>query len=80
MNKFAETEVKNSHLCNTDKNVGGLLLQEVMEGIFPSLLKELMFDGDERCLTETLQGQNHPVGQETVHQDPAVTVVITLQA
>lgn len=75
-----ETEVKASHLCDTDKNVGGLLLQEVMEGIFPGFLEQLMFDGDERCLTETLQGQNHPIGQKTVHQDPAVTATISVQA
>lgn len=71
---------KVSHLCNTDKNVGCLLLQKVMEGIFPGFLKQLMFDGDERCLTETLQGQNHPIGQKTVHQDPAVTAIITVLA
>lgn len=51
-----------------------------MEGIFPGFLKQLMFDGDERCLTETLQGQNHPIGQKTVHQDPAATAIITVLA
>lgn len=50
-----------------------------MEGVFPCLLKQLMLDGDERCLTETLQGQNHPIGQEAVHQDPASTGSITAQ-
>lgn len=79
LHQRAETEAKVSHLCNTDKNVGCLLLQEVMEGIFPCLLKQLMFDGDECCLTETFQGQNHPIGQEAVHQNPAVTAVITVQ-
>lgn len=51
-----------------------------MEGVFPCLLKQLMLDGDERCLTETLQGQNHPIGQEAVHQDPAATGSIITQA
>lgn len=75
-----ETEVNVSHLCNADKNVGCLLLQEVVEGIFPGFLKQLMFDGDESCLTETLQGQNHPIGQKTIHQDPVVTAIVTVQA
>lgn len=44
-----------------------------MERIFPGLLEQLMFDGDERGLTETLQGQNHPIGQQAVHQDPVDT-------
>ena len=42
-----------------------------MKGIFPGLLEQLMFDGDERGLAETLQGQNHPIGQQAIHQDPA---------
>lgn len=42
-----------------------------MEGIFPGLFEELVLDGDERGFTETLQGQDHPVGQQAVHQDPA---------
>lgn len=48
-----------------------------MEGIFPGLLEQLVFDGDERGLTEALQGQNHPIGQQAVHQDPADTPTIT---
>lgn len=35
-----------------------------------------MFDGDERGLTETLQGQNHPIGQQAVHQNPAEEPII----
>lgn len=63
-----------SYLCNTNEDVGGLLLQEVMEGIFPCLLKQLVFDRDKRGLAETLQGQDHPVGKQAVHQDPAQQV------
>lgn len=47
-----------------------------MERIFSGLLKQLMFDGDERGLTETLQGQNHPIGQQAVHQNPAEEPII----
>ncbi len=50
-----------------------------MEGIFPGLLEQLMLDGDERGLTETLQGQNHPIRQQAVHQDPADTLSIIIQ-
>lgn len=63
-----------SYLCNANEDVGGLLLQEVMEGIFPGLLKQLVFNSDQRGLTETLQGQDHPVGQQAVHKDPAQQV------
>lgn len=73
-----QTDTESSYLCNTDKDVGRLLLQEVMKGIFPGLLEQLMFDGDERGLTETLQGQNHPIGQQAVHQDPAVKLSIVM--
>lgn len=73
-----QIEMINSYLCYTDKDVGGLLLQEVMKRIFPGLFEQLMFDGDERGLTETLQGQNHPIGQQAVHQDPAETLSITI--
>lgn len=45
-----------------------------MEGIFPGFLEQLMFDGDECGLTETLKGQNHPIGQQAVHQDPAASL------
>lgn len=62
---------KSFYLCNANEDVGGLLLQEVMEGIFPGLLKQLVFNSDKCGLTETLQGQDHPVGQQAVHQDPA---------
>lgn len=47
-----------------------------MERIFSGLFKQLMFDGDERGLTETLQGQNHPIGQQAVHQNPAEEPII----
>ena len=50
-----------------------------MEGIFPGLLKQFMFDGDERGLTDTFQGQNHPIGEQAVHQDPAVTLSTIIQ-
>lgn len=65
---------RSSYLCNANEDVGGLLLQEVMEGIFPGLLKQLVFNSDESGLTETLQGQDHPVGQQAVHQDPGQQV------
>lgn len=42
-----------------------------MEGIFPGLFEQLVLDGDERGLSETLQGQNHSIGQQAVHEDPA---------
>lgn len=76
---YIKTEIESSYLCNTDKDVGCLLLQVVMEGIFPGLLEQLMFNSDERGLTETLQGQNHPIGQQAVHQDPAVKLSIIIQ-
>lgn len=47
--------------------------------MFPGLPEQLVFDGDERCLTETLQGQDHPIGQQAVHQDPADTLSINIQ-
>ena len=49
-----------------------------MEGILPGLLEQLVFDGDECGLAETLQGQNHPVRQQAVHQDPADTFRIII--
>lgn len=45
-----------------------------MEGIFPGLLKQLMFNSDECGLAETLQRQDHAIGQQAVHQDPAQQV------
>lgn len=45
-----------------------------MEGIFPGLLKQLMFNSDECGLAETLQRQDHSIGQQAVHQDPAQQV------
>lgn len=62
---------RSSYLRHANKDVGGLLLQEVMEGILPGLLEQLVLDSDERGLAETLQGQDHPVGQQAVHQDSA---------
>ena len=51
-----------------------------MKRIFSGLLEQLVFDGDERGLTETLQCQNHSIGQQAVHQDPAeAPVIITLK-
>lgn len=38
----------------TDENIGGLLLQQVMEGILPSLLKKFMLDSDKGGLSEAL--------------------------
>lgn len=52
-----------------------------MEGIFSGLLEQIVFDGIERGLTETLQGQNHPIGQQAVHQNSAhaqIVIIVTL--
>ena len=72
--------LQSSHLCDADEDVGRLLLKQVVERVFPGLLEQLVFDGDERRFAETLHGQNHPVGKEAVHQDPedAPAIVISI--
>lgn len=56
-------------LRDTDKDVGALLLQQMVKGVLPGLLEEIMLDCDQRGLPEALQCKNHAIWQEAVHQD-----------
>lgn len=66
------------HLCDADEDVGGLILQQVVERVLPGLPEQLVFDGDECGLAQALQGQDHAIGQQAVHQDPAETQLSAL--
>lgn len=77
---YVKERVESSYLCDTDKDVGCLLLQQLVERTFPGLLEKVVFDGNERGFSEALEGQNHSIGQQAVHQDPAHMLSITIMS
>lgn len=54
-------------LGDTDKDVGALLLQQMVERILPGLFEKLMLDRNKRGLSEALQRKNHAIWQKAVH-------------
>lgn len=56
-------------LGDTDKDVGALLLQQMVKRVLPGLFKKIVLDCNERGLPEALQREDHAIWQEAVHQD-----------
>lgn len=54
-------------LGDTDKDVGALLLQQMVKRVLPGLFEKLMLDCDQCGLPEALQRENHAIWQKAVH-------------